>query len=370
MFATGVGGALLGRGFHLGVIDDAQDPEQAVSPTYQRRFRAWYPAKWVSRQEPGAAIVVVQQRLGLGDAIDTLLRREVGEECEEAPEGWHVVACEEIRSDDPLGRWGGPRGLPPTCTLEPDPRELGEILSPERFNADQVAAMQRAAGPMVTAAQRQQAPGALTGDFWRAEWFQVYDQLPEDAYDGGSDWDTAMTKDDANAASAWVRSFRGPGKRGRFPIYIHEVGWDWWEFPELVAAIKAVDGPHYVEAKASGKSAVQTLKREGVMAKEVSVSGDKVARSSSAQPIVSQGRVYVRRPVLAKLLEGQRQGLLGITVERLVAGKPDLDLNDAFTQALHRHERPRKLRGAWYPGADADREAREERERQQQEATP
>lgn len=338
MWAAGVGGPMLGFGFHLGIIDDPTDPERAHSPTYQRRFQEWFPAKFLSRQEPGAAIIVVMQRLGTEDPIDFLLRREVGEDTDEAPERWHVVVCDEVKSSEPLGRWDGPQGLPPTCTIEPDPRAEGDVLAPTRFSHPEVKALQTAAGSYVAQAQRQQRPSAPSGDFWREDWFiTVYDELPEDAYNGGKDWDTAYTKEQHNSASAYVESYRGPGKAGEFPVYVHDLDWEWKEFPELVAWMKAIRGPHYIEQKATGKSAAQTLKRNGVPVSEVAVRGDKFARASAMQPVVSAGRVWVRRSVLRKLLHGERQGLLRVTAEQLLSDGPNLDLNDAFVQAITRH---------------------------------
>lgn len=337
MWAAGVGGPLLGFGYHLGVVDDPTDPEKAHSPVYQRRFKRWWPAKFLSRQEPGAAIIVVMQRLGTDDPVDFLLRREVGDDTERAPEHWHVVVMDEIKSDEPLGPWDGPRGLPATCTIEPDDRELGGVLAPSRFGPDEVTSLQSAAGSYVTSAQRQQRPMEPRGDFWRKKWFQTYDELPTDAHDGGKDWDTAYTKDEANSASAFVESYRGTGEDGKFRIYIHDVGWDWLEFPELVEWIKAKDGPHYVEQKATGKSAAQSLSREGIAVEEVAVKGDKFARAASVQPVVSNLRVYVRQAVVEKLLRGERQGLLRVTSENLQADGPNLDLNDAFVQAITRH---------------------------------
>lgn len=337
MWAAGAGGPLLGFGYHLGVVDDPVDPDQARSPIFQRRFREWWPAKFLSRQEPNARIGVVMQRLGLDDPIDFLFRREVGENTELAPEHWHVVVCDEIKSSEPLGRWDGPMGLPPTCTIEPDTRNKGTLLAPSRFNAAQVAGIQSASGALVTSSQRQGRPMRASGDFWKFAWFRTYDTLPANAYDGGKDWDTAYTKEEANSASAYVESYRGPGKDGQFPIYIEDAGWDWREFPELITWIRSLTGPHYVEQKASGKSIVQALAMEQILAHEVTVLGDKLARASSVQPVVSNGRIFVRRDLAHSLLYGERQGLLRVTAEQLQVNGSDLDLNDAYVQAITRH---------------------------------
>lgn len=341
MLAAGVGGPLLGEGYHLGIVDDPTDPEKASSPTYQRRFTEWWPSKWLSRQDgEHAAIIVVMQRLGVGDPIDFLFRREVGEDVELAPQNWHVVLCDEIKSDEPLGRWDGPMGLPPTCTLEEDDRELGEVLAPSFLSLDAVLVRQQESGPYITSAQRQGRPMRPKGDFWKEEWFRTYDTLPRNAYDGGKDWDTAYGTNEKNAASAFVESYRGPAKDkddNLWAIYIENVDWQWLEFPELVEWMKEVGGPHKVEQKATGKSVVQTLKTYGVAADEVAVYGDKLTRAASAQPAVSNKRIYVNRKVRDALLYGEGQGLLRVTAEGLQAGNGLLDLNDAFVQALHRH---------------------------------
>lgn len=339
LWAAGVGGPLLGFGYHLGVVDDPTDPEKAHSPTYQRRFEDWWPSKFLSRQEPGARKIVVMQRLGMDDPIDFLFRREVGEDTDEAPEHWHVVLLDEIRSPEPLGRWSGPMGLPPTCTLEHDARPMGAILAPSRFDKEAVLKMQRSAGALTTSAQRQGRPMMPTGDFWRLDWFKdrVYKTLPDNAYNGGRDWDTAYTKEEANSASACIESYRGPGLDQTFPIYIEDVFWDWWEFPELVDVMKLSNGPHYVEQKASGKSVVQALAQQGIAAQEVPVKGGKLARASFVQPVASQRRVWVNERVFHTLLYGDRQGLLRVTAEQLQMEGGDLDVNDVFAQAITRH---------------------------------
>lgn len=345
MWAAGLQGGLLGFGFHVAVVDDPLNPRDRRSLAWQQRFPQWWEERFINRQEPGAAIVVVMQRLGTDDPVDYLYRREVGEDTDLAPEGWHVVVCDEIKDDAPLGRWDGPRGLPPTCTIEPDDRKVGEVLAPSRFNIDQVKHMQVTSGVYTTASQRQQRPMAPSGDYWKDDSFDSYDVLPESAYNLGWDWDLAYTKQEANSASAGLQTARGldlvdpDGKRipNTFPIYIEDVTWDWVEFPELLDMIREREGPHHIEAKASGKSAAQSLRREGIKTSEVQVHGDKLARANAVQPIVAQGRVYVRARVRRKLLHGARQGLLHVRAENLAGSKGDLDVNDTLVQCLHRH---------------------------------
>lgn len=340
LWAIGMGGGILGHGYHLGIVDDPIQPQKARSPHFRELFEDWWPNTWLSRQERGhGQIAVVMQRLAPEDPIDFLFRREVGERTQLAPEKWHVVCMDEIKSEEPLGRWSGPMGLPPTCTLEPDERPKGRVLSPNWIPPETVKQAQAGAGPLTTAAQRQQRPMAAEGLFWKVEWFNEYPELPATAYDGGYDWDTAYGE--AGADSAWVESYRGVSARDNpddFDIYIDDCGWGDYTMPALVQKMQDLaDMPQYVEAKASGKSAVQWLKTYQIVAKEVTVKGDKLARAAAAQPAVTGGRIYVSAKVSQKLLWGEGQGLLRVTAEALQEGGKGLDLNDAFVQAIHRH---------------------------------
>lgn len=338
VWAAGVGGHFQGQGLDLGVLDDPVDVEQSRSFAHQQRFVRFWPQRYLNRREPGARTVLVMQRLGPDDPVDYLLRREVGEHTEQAPMHWHVLILDEVKSDEPLGRWDGPRGLPKTCTLvDVDPRKPGELLAPSRFSSAAVEGMRRETAPYTVATQRQQRPLVPSGDFWREKWFTTYDVLPPTAHNGGWDHDTAFTDNERNSAWAAVQSFRGPGPEGEFPIYVNDLQVDWLEFPALIARIQALTGPHYIEAKASGKSAKQTLRASGIQAEEIPVKGDKLARASAVQPTVANGRVLVRKAILEKLLWMERQGLLRITAEALAQDGQGLDLNDAFVQALFRH---------------------------------
>jgi phage terminase large subunit-like protein len=338
MWATGIGGPALGRGYNLGIVDDPIDPEQVTRAAYQRRFARWWPAKWLRGQRPGASTkVVVMQRLDPSDPIEWLFERELHPRLSEK---WHVIAFDEVHSEEPYWRSTGPQGLPPSCTLEPDSRPVGAVLAPTWRSEVEVLDLQSRSGPIVTAAQRQLRPMRPTGDFWQLKWFEdrVYDDLPKDAYNGGWDWDTAYGEDaEKHSATAGIKSFRGVGVPDAFRIYIDDVRWDWLDFPKLVKWLLDALPPHYVEKKASGKSVAQVLRAYKVNVEEVGVLGDKLARAAAAQPAVNAGRVYIARRVWDKLLYGEQQGLLRVTAEALSAGARSLDVNDAFVQAVHRH---------------------------------
>jgi predicted phage terminase large subunit-like protein len=141
----------------------------------------------------------------------------------------------------------------------------------------------------------------------------------------GTDWDLAYTEKQQNSASAYVTAGLYNNK-----MVVFDVGFKWLEFPELIKYMKIQTSPHYIEAKASGKSAKQTLTNQGIPAVEVTVDGgDKIARSQMASPYVEAGMVSVHRRCIDKLLHDDSQGLL-----KFPNAKDDL--NDAFVQAINR----------------------------------
>jgi predicted phage terminase large subunit-like protein len=99
----------------------------------------------------------------------------------------------------------------------------------------------------------------------------------------------------------------------------------------LINYMKAKKAPHYIEAKASGKSAKQTLTNRGIPAVEVKVDGgDKIARATLATPYAESGMIYCRRSLLNKLYNDDKQGILVFP-----NGKGD-DLQDALVQSINR----------------------------------
>lgn len=317
MWATGVGGALTGRGFSLGIIDDPlKNLEEAESAHFRTKQLEWYDSTFYTRREPDAAIILIQTRWHEDDLAGRLLQRE-----EQQPEHWHIVNFEALKD-------ASSRRLPATCTVEPDWRVPGEALCPERFTSDELNATRRTIGARFFLALYQQRPTLETGTIWKREWFQPFRLGEQPALlDVGSDWDLAYTEKDSNSASAFVKA----GRDAQGNIFVLDLGFRWLEFPEMIRWMKTVGAPHFIEAKASGKSAKQTLTRELISATEVTVrGGDKIARMRLATPIAENRKVFVAAHLLEILLDDERQGIL-----KFPNASHD-DLNDAFVQCLNR----------------------------------
>lgn len=320
MWAAGVGGPITGKGFHLGIIDDpVKGVEDAESESFRRAQIDWWLTTWSTRREPNAVEVVIQTRWHVDDLGGWLLQNIPG---------WHVVVFEAIKTD-------GHFEFPSSCKIEPDWRVVGDALCPERYPIEALEAIREEQrvqhGSRHWSALYQQRPVLESGNIWKREWFKHFKLGTEPVLeDVGSDWDLAYTDKDDNSASAFVKS--GRDKDGN--VYVLDLGFRYHEFPELINWMKSQNVPHFIEAKASGKSAKQSLTRDGIYAKEVTVQGgDKIARTRLASPMAESGKVYVASHLVDLLLDDPKQGILK------AGGGMESDLNDAFVQAVNRHRK-------------------------------
>lgn len=154
METAGAGGAILGKGAHLFIIDDpVKNAEEALSPTYRQKVWDWYLSTAETRLEPGACVVVTQQRWHTDDLGGRLKR--------EQPDDWLSISLPAIAEEnDPLGR------------------AVGEALWPERYDIAELERRRRNA-PTWFAAQYQQHPLDLEGGFFRGlEKIRILDVAP------------------------------------------------------------------------------------------------------------------------------------------------------------------------------------------------
>jgi len=78
LVAAGVGGSIVGRGMHLGIVDDPiKNREEAESKINRESIDRWYRSTFYTRLEDGGAIVLMHQRWHFDDLAGRLLRRMV-----------------------------------------------------------------------------------------------------------------------------------------------------------------------------------------------------------------------------------------------------------------------------------------------------
>lgn len=351
MWAAGVGGPATGKGFHLGVVDDPlKDAEEAQSQTIRQKHTEWWQSTFYTRQEPNAAIIVIQTRWHEADLGGWLLSQEKSDD--ESPENWHIVCMEAIKSDVPLD-------FPDTCTVEPDEREQGEALCPMRYAVSDLLKIKDRVGSYYWSALYAQNPKPDEGNiFKRQDWrywkpagvnlppvsirLADYTLLEIEAVDlpvrfdmMAQTWDMAFkdTKtSDFVAGQVWGRV----GANKYLLDYVKERA-------DISSTLKLVEGfthkwpqtiTKLVEDKANGPAVIQLLsgKIAGLIA--VDPQGGKVSRAYAAQPEVESHNVYLPHPALYSWVNEFVDNCSGFPN---IAHDDDVD---AFTQMIIRWQVP------------------------------
>ena len=151
--AAGVGTAIAGHGFDVGIIDDPMaGREEADSPACREAVWKWYTGDFYTRRAPGAAIIVVSTRWHPEDLVGRLLSH-----AEEDPNAdqWELVILPAIAEE---------------ARHPEDPREPGEALWPERYPVDDLEKI-RAASSYDWWSQYQQRPRAPGSTEWPDDFF-------------------------------------------------------------------------------------------------------------------------------------------------------------------------------------------------------
>ncbi|HEY9465849.1 MAG TPA: phage terminase large subunit, partial [Vicinamibacterales bacterium] len=157
-------------GMHLGILDDPiKNAEEAASDVIGERNREWWSSTWYTRQEPGAALVVIMTRWpGAGDLVGWLYEQE---QADDQPERWHVVSFEaEKTAEAPV--------VPETCTIEADERSPGDALCPERYPIDKLKKIAARIGSFFYGSLFQQRAVHREGKMFKWEWWRELPAAP------------------------------------------------------------------------------------------------------------------------------------------------------------------------------------------------
>lgn len=283
LWAAGVGGPITGKGFHLGIIDDPlKNAEDASSLVIRDKQWDWYNSTFYTRQEPNAAIILIQTRWHEDDLSGRIITSEIDE-----PESWHVVHLEAVK-DDTLPDY------PDTFTLLPDGRQPGEALNPDRYPSTKLEKIRNRIGLYFFGALYQQRPRPRDGDMFKREWFEIVHAVPH-LERVVRFWDKAGTKD-AGAYTAGVLMGRARG--GYYVLDLIMGQWDASAregvISQTLAADKAAYGHvvTYIEqepgsgGKESAESTIRNNPGYSIIADRPT--GDKATR---AEPFAAQAGI-------------------------------------------------------------------------------
>lgn len=272
--AVSVGGAALGEGGDVLIVDDPLNPLQATHQAQRAGVNAWFDHTFATRldDKQKGAIVVVMQRLHPEDLSGHLL----------AKGGWEQLCLPALAPAKTTVRMGA-------FHYE---RAAGEPLHPARENAQILERTKRELGSGNFSAQYQQAPQQRLSALIRPEWF-ARSAVPGTGICVQS-WDTAIKAGDAHDASACATFIEHEGRHHLADMLVTKL-----EYPELRRAIIAhaeryAPDAVLIEDKASGQSLLQDLRRETTLPLlACSANADKLTRLVRVTPMMEAGQVLL-----------------------------------------------------------------------------
>ena len=274
-FFIGKGGAMTGRGGDIIILDDILDEQDAVSDTAMENTWEWYTSGPRQRLQPNGSIIIINTRWKMDDLSGRLLRQQGQLKSDQ----WEILEFPAIL----------PSGAP---------------LWPGYWQLEELEKVKMSIGLKKWNAQWQQQPTNDDGAVLKRDWWRKWKLAEPPACDYVlQTMDTAYSKKetaDFSVIATWgvfyPNSDDGPAlillgvKKGR------------WDFPEL----KRVAKQEYtywepdnvlIEAKATGTSLQQELRRMGIPVTMYSPGGrrtgqDKVSRANAVAPILESGMVW------------------------------------------------------------------------------
>ena len=280
-FTTSTGGTVTGMHGHQILIDDPINPEQAASDAERASANRFVTNTLPSRKVDKAftVTVLVMQRVHELDPAGVMLSKKKNVK--------HICLPAENKGD-----------VKPPELAE---RYIDGLLDPVRLSREILDEALLDLGSYGYAGQYSQNPSPADGGLIKKAWFEIIDWKQE--YTNLA-WnfvaDTAYTENESNDPSGY---FSYSKYNNDFIIRFAQT--EYLEFPDLCKAIVSFAHQHgyshrsiiEVEPKASGKSLVQTLKREtGLNVKEGKPPAkDKVARVKDTSPTMEAGRVKLIR---------------------------------------------------------------------------
>jgi hypothetical protein len=153
--AVGVGGALTGRGFKIGIIDDPfKNREEADSPVVRESRYNWYRSTFYTRQEGASMIVFILTRWHEDDLAGRVLRDSAEAKLNGEPyDEWEIIQYEALATKDDAMR------------------NEGDALWPDKFSREKLLTMKTTMGSYEFSALYQQNPVDDENRKFKSQWF-------------------------------------------------------------------------------------------------------------------------------------------------------------------------------------------------------
>lgn len=155
--ASGVGGAITGRGANLLIIDDpVKNREDAESEVIRDKTYSWYTSTAYTRLEKDGKVILIMTRWHMDDLAGRLLKDQ-----EEGGDKWEVIK------------------FPAVATHDEAHRKQGDALWPEKYSYKDLIGIKNTVGSYDWSALYQQSPVAAEEQEFRPEFYQyrTWDEL-------------------------------------------------------------------------------------------------------------------------------------------------------------------------------------------------
>jgi len=290
VYATGVGGALAGRGAHLAVIDDPlseQDIKSGNTDSLDVVYE-WYRAGLRTRLMPGGKIAVLHTRWHQRDLIGRLIKdASMNPDADQ----FEVFEFPAILTT-------------PNPAYDPDdpdsPSEVQKSLWPEQWPLETLLRTKASMPAWQWNAQYMQSPTAQEAALIKKDDIRWWPKDHPPACDFiVQAWDTAMTTKERSDYSVCQTWGVWQTEDGVDNVILLNCVRRKVEFPELKRiALEQVQewepDALIVEAKASGQPLIDELRRSGIYVQEFSPGKgqDKIARVNAITDMFASGQVW------------------------------------------------------------------------------
>lgn len=157
--AVGVGGALTGRGFKIGIVDDPfKNREEADSPVVRDSRHKWYQSTFSTREEGNSMIIFILTRWHDDDLAGRVL----------------ADAAEAKRNGEPYDEWDIIQ-YKAIATTNEKKRKEGEALWPQKFDLNKLLTKKASMGSYEFSALYQQTPVDEANRKFKQDWFKYRD---------------------------------------------------------------------------------------------------------------------------------------------------------------------------------------------------
>jgi len=276
MQTAGAGGAIIGKGADLIIIDDpVKGAKEVRSKQYREDQWEWFTNTVLSRLQPGGRIIVVGTRWHQDDIIGRLNARTHDLPGHVRFDYIRLPAIAE--EDDPLGR------------------QPGAALWPSRYDEAYYNSLRITVGPYAFSAGYQQNPTPEEGNAVKRAWWRFYDSLPAQFDVLVQTWDLALTTEkDSDYTVGFLLGRKGTD------IYVIDRCMGKWDPPTAIKEIRTFSQRYplavgkVIERSTASLTTIAMLQREILGVIPMPTKGlPKDLRLANVIPLIAAGNVWL-----------------------------------------------------------------------------